>query len=151
MSATTYRVHFGNEHTTVVDVTVDGDEFDPEALINLAGNSDDMPGSIGYGAYGDASVDPSDWEPREITTEAGAVLWTDDRAVADLASIDVDDLVHVDECDDFAKSLRVASSDLTDLAWDVARAAVTTVLDRIIATTGDIDREQLGVLADKLR
>ncbi len=68
-----YRVYVQNVVSSVVEVDAD----DPEAAIAAAYQSDDMPGSITYGAFGAASVDESDWEPHRVYDEADEVVWTE--------------------------------------------------------------------------
>jgi len=68
----TYNVHL--IETVSTTVTVDADS--PEAAIDLAYESNDMPGSMGYGAFGSASVDEAgEWEAAAVTNENGDEVW----------------------------------------------------------------------------
>jgi hypothetical protein len=66
-----YSVHVIMEVSSVVTVEADS----PDAAVELAYDSPDMPGSITVGAFGSASVDDSDWNPYQVTDESGAVVW----------------------------------------------------------------------------
>ncbi len=68
-----YRVYLQN----VVSTTIDVDAEDPEAAIDAAYQSRDMPGSITVGAFGGKSVDDGDWQPFEVYDEADSVVWTE--------------------------------------------------------------------------
>jgi hypothetical protein len=77
----TYNVHFLMGVTSVVTVEATG----PAEAIKLAAESEDMPGSMGYRAFGSASVDESgDWEPIVVTDSTGTEVWTAEKADAAL-------------------------------------------------------------------
>ena len=74
---TTYTVHLISTVSTSIDVEAD----DPEAAIDAALESRDMPGSITYGAFGNGvSVDHSgDWNAVEVS-EGDEVVWSEHPA-----------------------------------------------------------------------
>lgn len=59
----------------IVSTTVEVEADNPEAAIEAAYQSDNMPSTIGHGAFGQASVDEAgEWEPNEVY-EGNAVVW----------------------------------------------------------------------------
>jgi len=63
-------------HMTMVvstGVTVEADN--PDAAIDAAYNSREMPGTMGHQAFGDASVDESEWEPASVSDATGEEVW----------------------------------------------------------------------------
>ncbi len=70
----TYRVMMTMEVSTVVEVEADS----PDEAMEDVYNSDKMPGSITYGAFGGADVDESgDWAPTEVMCD-GKVVWSEE-------------------------------------------------------------------------
>lgn len=68
-----YNVHLIETISTTVTVEADSIEDAQE----LAYQSDDMPGSITYGAFGQASVDEAgDWEVASVSDTDGNELWS---------------------------------------------------------------------------
>lgn len=67
-----FRVHMTNVVSTSIEVEAD----DAEDAIEKAYDSNDMPGSIGIGAFGSTSVDDSDWEASAVTDEFGDEVWS---------------------------------------------------------------------------
>lgn len=67
-----YTVHLVNTVSTTVTVEAD----DPDAAIDAAWSSEDMPGSITIGAFGPVGVDDGDWQPVAVTDASGAEVWT---------------------------------------------------------------------------
>lgn len=70
---TRFTVHLIQTVSAAVEVEAD----DYEAAIEAAYQSDDMPGSITYGAFGSACVDGGDWEPASVEDENGVEVWND--------------------------------------------------------------------------
>lgn len=69
----TYDVHM----ILTVSTTVSVEAGDPEQAMELVYDSDDMPGSITYGAFGRASVDEAgEWTPVAVY-EGGNEVWSD--------------------------------------------------------------------------
>jgi hypothetical protein len=69
----TYNVHLVQTVSTVVTVEADS----PQDAVGLAWDSEDMPGSMVYGAFGSASVDEArDWEAMSVTDAEGNEVWT---------------------------------------------------------------------------
>jgi hypothetical protein len=63
-----FTVHF--QMPVSIDITVEADN--PEQAIDLAYDSDDMPGSMAHDAFGDAPVDEDgDWRPVAVSDEKG--------------------------------------------------------------------------------
>lgn len=60
----------------VVSTTVTVEADNPGHAMELAYESDDMPGSMTYGAFGQASVDEAgEWEVDSVTDENGDEVW----------------------------------------------------------------------------
>jgi hypothetical protein len=75
----TYNVHMNQTVSTTVTVEADN----PEHAIELAYKSDDMPGSMCYGAFGSASVDEAgDWEVAVVSDSSGNEVWSAEAAGA---------------------------------------------------------------------
>ncbi len=68
-----YTVYLKNTVSTAVNVEADS----PDEAVDLAFDSNDMPGRITFGAFGEASVDDGEWEAFEVTDESGATVWED--------------------------------------------------------------------------
>lgn len=69
----TYTVHFTSTISTAVTVEANS----PEDAIELAYDNPKMPGSMCYGAYGDASVDESgEWEPIAVSDADHNEVWS---------------------------------------------------------------------------
>lgn len=68
-----FSVYVQNTVSAVLDVEADS----PEAAIEAAYASPDMPGSITVGAFG-AAVDDGEWTPYEVYDEAGETVWKDE-------------------------------------------------------------------------
>lgn len=69
-----YTVHLTQTVSTAVNVEAGS----PEEAVELAYDSPDMPGSMTYGAFGDASVDESgEWMAVAVTDGNGEEVWSD--------------------------------------------------------------------------
>jgi hypothetical protein len=68
-----YTVYMTNTVSTAIDVEAD----DPEAAIDAAYESDDMPGGITVGAFGSQSVDDGDWQPDSVLDADHNQVWSD--------------------------------------------------------------------------
>lgn len=66
-----YTVHLVN--TVSASVVVDAEN--PQAAIEAAYESDDMPGGITVGAFGVADVDDDDWNAIAVQDESGETVW----------------------------------------------------------------------------
>jgi hypothetical protein len=62
-------------NTVSAAVEVEADTYDD--AIEKAFESDDMPGPITYGAFGQADVDEGDWQPYSVYDEAGRTVWSE--------------------------------------------------------------------------
>lgn len=72
-----YTVHFSTTVSTAVTIEAD----DPQAAIEAAYDSPDMPGSMVHGAFGSASVDESgEWLAVVVTDDNGNEVWAADQA-----------------------------------------------------------------------
>ncbi len=69
--------------TMVVSAVVTVDADDPDAAIDAAYHSPEMPGTMGHQAFGDALVDESEWEPTSVSDAAGEEVWSEDGVRAD--------------------------------------------------------------------
>ncbi len=69
-----YTVYLYSTLSTSVNV----DAEDPDEAIDLAYESPEMPGSMGFRAFGRASVDCSNvWEPSSVVDENGKTVWSE--------------------------------------------------------------------------
>jgi len=71
-----YTVHL----TMVVSTGVTVEADDPDAAIDAAYHSPEMPGTMSHQAFGDALVDESEWEPASVSDAAGEEVWSEDGA-----------------------------------------------------------------------
>lgn len=70
---TRYTVHL----TATVSTSVEVDAEDPQEAIDAAFNVPGMPPGMTYQAFGDVSVDVSDWDAAEVMGESGASVWSE--------------------------------------------------------------------------
>jgi len=71
-----FTVHLNMIVSTGVTVVAD----DVDAAIEAVYDSPKMPGSMSFRAFGDASVDESEWLPSSVSDAAGEEVWSEDGA-----------------------------------------------------------------------
>lgn len=124
----TFNVHL--TETVSTTVTVEADDY--QAAMEAAWDSDNMPGSITYGAFGQAPVDEAgDWEVFQVTDESGDVVWaeTDEKDAAIAAEL-------LRFADLFTARLREAAVDLgSDADF---RVGVRDVVDELRARAAEL-------------
>ncbi len=69
-----YLVHMINPVSTMVEVEADN----PEAALDAAYDSPDMPGGMSHSAFGNATVDEGEWTAVCVEDSSGNEVWTEE-------------------------------------------------------------------------